>query len=197
MRSKGDVPLRFTDTLKNEHRVIEQVLCCLEKMADRYEAGERLELVPANEALSFFRTFGDSYHHAKEETVLFPIMENKGFSQENGPTGVMLHEHEEGRRHVGAMQDALNHAPEDMVLAGKTFVEHARAFLRLLREHIQKEDHCLFPMAEQALSTEEQERVQTSFDEIENLGEETHGQCLDLANRLANRFDVPIVIACD
>lgn len=124
-------------------------------------------------------------------------MEGIGFSRPKGPTGVMLHEHEEGRRHAEAMQDALKLAPEDVFFAGKTFVEDAQAFARLLREHIQKEGYCLFPMAEEALSAEDQERVLASFDGIEHedLGEETHGKYLDLVNRLAKRFGVPIANA--
>ena len=98
--------MRSTDILQNEHRVIEQVLGCLEKMAAQAVEG-KLDEPSAREALDFFQTFADGCHHHKEEDHLFPLMEAKGFPRHGGPTGVMLHEHEEGRRHVKAMRSAL------------------------------------------------------------------------------------------
>jgi len=85
--------MRPTEILMQEHRVIEQVLDCLERMAQRVEAGDELDLESAKQAIDFFRNFADRCHHGKEEDCLFPLLEQKGFSREQGPTGVMLHEH--------------------------------------------------------------------------------------------------------
>ena len=98
-----------TDVLKQEHRVIEQVLACLAVLADRADAG-RLDPGDARQAIDFLQVFADRCHHAKEENVLFPRMEARGFSRERGPTGVMLHEHELGRQAIRAMLAALNAA---------------------------------------------------------------------------------------
>lgn len=181
-----------TDILMQEHRVIEQVLACLEKMADQCEAGQDLDVQSAEQALDFFRTFADRCHHGKEEDLLFPLMESKGFSREQGPTGVMLSEHEQGRRLVQAMADAVGTAASDADAARNTFIHPARAFVALLREHIHKEDHCLFPMANQALSAPDQQQLVESFEKVEhdNLGPETHQRYVNLANELAQRFGV-------
>jgi len=184
--------MRPVDTLMEEHRVIEQVLNCLDRMADCCDAGAPLDLESAASAIDFFRVFADRCHHGKEEDLLFPLMEQKGFSREQGPTGVMLEEHERGRRHVRGMADALKELSLGD-LAGKIlFVEHARAFVRLLREHINKEDHCLFPMANQALSEVDQDQLARSFSKVEHedMGPGTHEKYLQLANQLADRFGV-------
>jgi len=62
----------------------------------------------------------------------------------------------------------------------------------LLREHIAKEDHCLFGMADQALSPADQARLLEQFERVESehMGEGTHQRFLDLANRLAARYGV-------
>lgn len=184
-----------TDILKEEHRVIEQVLACLEKMAEQCAAGKDLDVSSAEEALDFFRIFADTCHHGKEEDILFPLMERKGFSRDEGPTGVMRHEHEEGRRLIGALADTLRLAAPDPTAARKAFVQHARDYILLLREHIHKEDHCLFPMADEAFSAAEQAEVLSSFEKVEHddLGPETHGKYLELAQRLAGRFGVAAV----
>ena len=181
-----------TEILMNEHRIIEQVLDCLEIMADRCEANADLDADSARKAIDFFRTFADCCHHAKEETYLFPMMEAKGFSRENGPTGVMRDEHDQGRQHVQSMADSVDKCESGDVPAIDAFVRHARSYCELLRAHIHKEDHCLFPMANQALNDEEQQSLLTMFEKVEHddMSEGTHERYLQIADELASRFDV-------
>lgn len=179
--------MKAIDALMDEHRVIEQVLTCLEVMADHCESWEKLDGKSAVQALVFFRHFADRCHHGKEEDHLFPMLEARGLPRAGGPTGVMLHEHEEGRRLVAAMTAAVE---KD---APREFARHARAYVRHLREHIRKEDQCLFPLAARALSDAEGEALFRSFESVESdeMGEGTHEQYLRLANDLAERFGVP------
>jgi hemerythrin-like domain-containing protein len=179
----------------DEHRVIEQVLSCLEKLADRCEAGEDLDGTSALEALEFFRNFADRCHHGKEEGHLFPLLEARGFRRQGGPTGVMLYEHEEGRGLVAAMARAIERD------APREFARHARAYVGLLREHIRKEDHCLFPMATEILSGADAESLEQRFEHVEytEMGDGTHERYLQLANDLADRLGVKrvqVIPAC-
>jgi hemerythrin-like domain-containing protein len=179
--------MKATEILMDEHRVIEQVLNCLEKMADRSESGEELDRASTREALAFFRNFADRCHHGKEEGHLFPLLEARGLARQGGPTGVMLHEHEEGRGLLAAMARAVEeNAPRE-------FVRLARAYIGLLREHIRKEDDCLFPMAAAILSDPDAESLAQRFEHLEHaeMGEGTHEHYLQLANDLATRFAVP------
>ena len=101
--------MRPTEILMQEHRVIEQVLDCLDAIANKTESGEQLDQHSATQAIDFFANFADRCHHGKEEDCLFPMLEQKGFSREQGPTGVMLHEHEVGRQHVRGMSDVYRY----------------------------------------------------------------------------------------
>jgi len=60
--------MKNTSILVSEHCLIEQVLNCLERMLDRCASQRRLEIVPARDAIVFFRGFAERYHRAKEET---------------------------------------------------------------------------------------------------------------------------------
>lgn len=186
--------MKPTDILSQEHRVIERVLTCLEWMAERCESSQVLNTVDAEQAVDFFRTFADQCHHKKEETHLFPALEAKGFSRENGPTGVMLYEHEQGRGFIRGMVDSFPAAGSGERDAQKRFVQSARHYIDLLRQHIQKEDHCLFMMANQALSAAEQQQLTDAFTEVEreHIGPGTHEQYLQIANELAARYGVPV-----
>jgi hemerythrin-like domain-containing protein len=184
--------IKPTEILSQEHRVIEQVLDCLEKMALNCAAEKRLDKASAEQALDFFRNFADRCHHGKEETHLFPAMEAKGFPRHGGPTGVMLAEHDQGRGHVRGMADAIEGAAGGEPDAVARFVMHARGYVGLLREHIEKEDHCLFTMANQSLSENDQQRLLEAFAHVEqeHMGLGTHEKFLGIADELAERFGV-------
>jgi hemerythrin-like domain-containing protein len=184
--------MKATDILKNEHRVIEQVLNCLEKIADRSLAEGELDCRSAMQAVEFLQHFADHCHHGKEEGHLFPLLEARGFSRQNGPTGVMLLEHQEGRHHIQTMKAAIAQAATGVPQALERFTSHAQAYIRLLRVHIFKEDRCLFPMANEVLSDQDQRSLEESFDDVETceMGRGTHEKYLQLADELADRFDV-------
>lgn len=185
--------MKPTEILMAEHRVIEQVLNVLEKMAGRAEATGKLEKADANDAIAFFRMFADKCHHGKEEAQLFPAMEAKGFPRNGGPTGVMITEHEFGRARVRGMAAAV-----EKDAAGE-FATNARQFIGMLREHIQKEDHCLFSMADKAFSAADQEQLLAAFEKVEaeDMGAGTHEKFLKIADDLAGKYGVAKVAAAE
>ena len=140
--------MKPTEILTSEHRVIEQVLNCLEAIVRTAKAAGRLDRQSAKDAVAFFRNFADRCHHGKEETHLFPTLEAKGFPRQGGPTGVMLHEHEQGRAHVRGMDENIEAAATGDPAALQQFIADAEGYVALLREHIYKEDHILFQLAD-------------------------------------------------
>ena len=140
-----------TAVLKQEHRVIERALRVLDTLAQKPEEAspEQWERL-----LDILRNFADRCHHLKEENVLFPALEKWGIDPTTGPVSIMLEEHEEGRRRLGAMAEAL--ASRDPQSARGALVENAKSYVQLLTDHIQKEDEILFEMAEAVLPEDEQ-----------------------------------------
>jgi hemerythrin-like domain-containing protein len=62
----------------------------------------------------------------------------------------------------------------------------------LLRQHIQKEERRLFPLANTVLTSADQEVLLNQFDQVEDQDVDPgqHERYLDLANNLAKRFGV-------
>jgi hemerythrin-like domain-containing protein len=187
--------MRPTDILMSEHRVIEQVLECLEKLAKQCVKEQALDRAAARQIVDFFQTFADRCHHVKEETLLFPLMEERGFSRDTGPTGVMRHEHELSRHYLLRLADIIDEAGSGSSAAVHEFASLANAYIVLLREHIAKEDHRLFPMVNQRLTEQDQWTLLEEFEDVESgkLQAGTHEKCLETANELADRFGVPRV----
>jgi len=184
--------VRPTEVLMNEHRVIVQVLECLDAMARRCESDGRLDGDAATKAIDFFRSFADRCHHAKEENQLFPMMESRGFSPDAGPTAVMRAEHVQGREWIAAMEQAVPKAAEGDAAARTSWMRAARLYSAMLREHIQKEDQCLFPMADRALLPSDMADLERQFETVERveIGPGVHERYLRLADELADRFGV-------
>lgn len=70
--------MNFTSVLLGEHRVIEQVLNCLERMAERCESHRKLEGPPAQDAIAFLRSFIERCHDGKAKTRLLPAVQAMG-----------------------------------------------------------------------------------------------------------------------
>lgn len=180
--------MRPTDILSAEHRVIEQVLDCLEALAERARDDGRLDVARAETALEVVRTFADRCHHGKEEERLFPMLVARGMSTQLGPIAVMLDDHRAGREYVRRMGEAAAAAD------AAAFVPAAAGYVALLRDHIAKEDGVLFPLAESMLDETAREALLASFRAFErdDLGPETHERMLAVADELARHFGVPL-----
>jgi hemerythrin-like domain-containing protein len=159
--------MKPTDDLKNEHRGIERMLAISDKAAQRLADGKDVPPQVFLNAADFFRNFADKCHHGKEETALFPAMENAGIPRQGGPIGVMLAEHEQGRAFIRQMTESAERFSQGDASAKAPLIDAVRGYSDLLRSHINKEDNVLFPMADAALPAAEQTRLSAAFEGIE------------------------------
>ena len=177
-----------TTILRQEHDAILHMLDVSEALAQRLAVGTPVEPERLTEMLEFFHTFADRCHHGKEENLLFPLLERKGLMRAGGPVGVMLDEHEQGRALVRRMTDAAQAYKERDALAGRRYADASRRYAALLRQHIDKENHVLFLLADRLLTPEEQAGLVAAFErvEVEKLGAGTHERLHALMQRLAS-----------
>ncbi|MFQ5751152.1 MAG: hemerythrin domain-containing protein [bacterium] len=186
--------MKATDILTEEHRIILNVLQCLEKIAAEAEAKGKVDLDPADAAINFIRNFADRCHHAKEEDRLFGVMEAHGIPREGGPIGIMLMEHDTGRGFVRGMAQSVDKAAEGDQAAVQNFTENARDFIALLRDHIAKEDQVLFPMAGNVLDPALAENLLSDFKKIEaDAGGKRHAEYLAVAKQLCEQYGIDFV----
>ena len=148
-----------TQRLKDEHQLILRMISLVEKNTELLEAGQFRSWQFYLDAVDFIRNYADSFHHAKEEDVLFVELVTNGMPAKSSPIEAMLMEHDEGRAHVKAMEEGAQKALDGETGQIPAIVEHARGYAALLRGHIDKEDTILYPLAERVLPAEVRERM--------------------------------------
>lgn len=159
--------MKPTTELSHEHQAILLLIRVLETMSGRLEAGEPVDPGHLEKAVDFIKVFADKCHHGKEEDLLFPAMEKAGIPRSGGPLGVMLSEHVAGRSYVKAMTESLPGIQKGDQAAARAFAENARKYGALLTQHIHKEDHVLYPMADARLSPSQQKELEACFADVE------------------------------
>jgi hemerythrin-like domain-containing protein len=91
-------------------------------------------------------------HLRKEEEILFPVL-SPSLGKEGGPIGVMLREHEDLRQTLHTLNNAVVvFRAEPQAASLEKILQRGYGLISLLRQHIQKEDNCLFPMANSNLT---------------------------------------------
>jgi len=155
-----------TTVLKSEHQVILRVIGVLDRLMTKFESGGGLETGPLAKCVDFFRNFADACHHAKEEELLFPVLEKRGIPREQGPIGVMIYEHNLARGYTKDMGEALDAHQRGESGAEQRFHVAARKYIELLSGHIAKEDSVLFNMGDSVMTDEDQGSLCSQFCEV-------------------------------
>ncbi len=158
--SQADLPVNM---LRAEHQVILRVIRALGKFMDRFEQTGQFETAPLEKCVVFLRLFADACHHGKEEELLFPVLEARGIPRDGGPIGIMLYEHQIGRRLTKEMGDGLSLFQTGDVGATHAFCRAAREYIDLLTNHIFKEDNVLFTMGDRVMNPDDQGALATRF----------------------------------
>ncbi len=161
-----------TQNLENDHVHILRLIEVMERITEsKNPNAEHLDLI-----VKIIREFADGLHHAKEEQLLFPLMVQKGFSNETGPVAVMLHDHVEGRNFVKVLADNISRYKQGESSALKAIYTNMQGYADLLKNHIAKENNVLFRMADKVFSTAEQESLLLDFTKVENKQENGYGK---------------------
>lgn len=111
--------------------------------------------------INFFRKYADSYHHYKEEKVLFPEMIKRNEMLEFGVIHEMLENHEDFREMLAEVEQLTNEG--DAAAAQQKFDKYALAML----EHIAVEDDEVFQIAETLMNEDELLTVQYLFEDCD------------------------------
>ncbi len=140
-----------TQVMVDEHKLILRMIDLVEKNTELAIKGKFSDWNFYLDAVDFIRNFADRFHHAKEEDILFKALVDNGMPRNNSPVAAMLMAHDQGRAFVRNMEMVAQQAIAGESVQVEVLVDNARGYVELLRDHIDKEDNILYPLAERVL----------------------------------------------
>lgn len=165
---KKGTEMKATKILKHEHQAILLVIGATEKEGEHIEKTGQIHAQTVREMADFFKNFVNRCHHAKEEKHLFVMMHECGIPMKTGLLAVLLHEHEQGRGYVRAVAEAVAGKGAADTAAIRKAKKNLASYAQLLRAHIDKEDHVLYPLADRLLKPADQKALAESFEKVES-----------------------------
>jgi hemerythrin-like domain-containing protein len=178
-------------TLRNEHETIKFALSVLDKVTKKILRNpDPISIDYLGELIEFFQVFTDKCHHGKEEGFLFPALMKKGIQKNDGPIGVLLDEHEKGRRYMQQLKTLIPLLRKADDTAIKQTDVLVMSYISLMGLHIEKEDAVFFPIADKHLSSEEQADLDHEFEklEMEKIGAGRHEQFHQMLEKIGSRY---------
>jgi len=178
-----------TETLVHEHDVILLVVEAADREAQAIRTAGRVDADRVARFADFFSGFADACHHAKEEKLLFPRLEERGAIDKGCPIQQLKDEHERGRGHVRAIRAALVGAAAGERPEVAAVADHLSDYAAMLRAHIRRENDILFPCADHHLTPADQDELSRGFERVESeeTGAGVHERYYRLAHDLAGR----------
>jgi len=157
-----------TQVMVDEHKLILRMITLVEKNTALLESGKFRNWQFYLDAVDFIRNYADRFHHAKEEDVLFKELMKNGMPEKQSPIEAMHMEHDQGRAHVRALEEAARKALAGEAGQAAIIADHAKSYASLLRSHIEKEDTILYPLAERVLPEDVRPRMLTAYEQAES-----------------------------
>jgi hemerythrin-like domain-containing protein len=147
--------MKCTELVISDHVLIRRGLAVVDGMLKKLEDGQRIEILDAATILKFLRLFGDHYHQAMEENVLFPALLR--VAPHDTTLRQLASEHGDERLLVEQIEEAL------MFKRGMVFFRSSHQLTTLLRNHCDREETILHNLAEPFLSVEQDEAIVAEF----------------------------------
>ena len=143
---------KLVDEHKLIKRLVAQIPRIIESLDLETEEGRRRVL----DGVDFIRNYADSYHHAKEEDLLF-----KYFDEDAEIIQAMHEDHRNARSRVKNIVEGVESRDRGSV------IENLGAYRELLTDHIRKEDDILYPWMDRNITTTQVGKLFSSFSEVD------------------------------
>ncbi len=113
------------------------------------------------DVILFFRNFTETYHHPKEEDFLYPVLRNRSENMSNAFLKEIYDNHEDFKSLMAEIEN--NFVTYNFVLLRNSFDN----YLKLMKEHIMRENAIVLSVADSLLSKDEQAEISAQFRQLD------------------------------
>ena len=175
------------ETLRREHRIVDQVCEACRRELDRADDSGGLDPVEVERFVEFFRFYTNACHDPKEEDLLFTMLHHKGLSWHEDPLADLVREHEEMRVILDAAAGWMPLLKSGESNAVRPLRRDMRRYTDLVQAHIRKEEEGIFVDALELLTEADHDELTLAFENVacDEGDEGVHQYYSELARELA------------
>jgi hemerythrin-like domain-containing protein len=141
------------ETLREEHRNIEELLLVLEQELSVFARNERPDYEIIQAVLSYFQDYPDCCHHPKEDMIFEKLKARDAVAAKS--VGDLEAEHQNEGQRLRRVAHMIRSILTDHDVLRQTFGDIMRDFIKQERKHMEMEERVLFPAAVSALQPDD------------------------------------------
>lgn len=158
---------KIIESLREEHRNIEQLLLVLERELNVFSRGDRPDYEIINAVISYFLDYPDCCHHPKEDMIFEKLKARDSVAAES--VGDLEAEHRNEGKRLRRVSDMIRGILTNEEAPAQTFDNVMRDFVEQERRHMKMEERVLFSSAVTALRPEDWAVIEARWSEAEDL----------------------------
>lgn len=155
-----------TENLTKEHKDIIELLNIMNKIADKIKSKDVFYTSDVEEIIDFLKFFIEKSHHGKEE-IFYPELKFAGIPIELESLSIMMYEHTLAKNYLKDIYSCVENCKIGNSFSGELLADSLKNYVVLIKNHIQKEEEIIFPLADKELSQEKQTDIYRQFENIE------------------------------
>ncbi len=141
------------ETLRGEHRNIEELLLVLEQELNVFDRNERPDYEIIQAVINYFQDYPDCCHHPKEDMIFEKLKARDPVAAE--AVGDLEAEHQNEGSRLRRVADMIRIILTDHDVLRQSVRDTIRDFIELERKHMEMEERVLFSVAAKALRPED------------------------------------------
>ncbi|MGO9702233.1 MAG: hemerythrin domain-containing protein [Xanthobacteraceae bacterium] len=157
---------KIIESLREEHRNIEEVLLVLEHELNIFSRGGRPDYEIINAVISYFLDYPDCCHHPKEDMIFEKLKARDPVAAES--VGDLEGEHRNESQRLRRVSDMIRGILTNEEAPGQTFDNVMRDFVEQERRHMKMEERVLFSSAVTALRPEDWAVIESRWRETKD-----------------------------
>ncbi|GAB4306421.1 MAG: hypothetical protein Kow0090_21610 [Myxococcota bacterium] len=178
------------EIMKAEHAIILLVLSAIDKMCEYALGGGKINSAHLEMARAFVKEYILKTHHKKEEKILFPAFAKFSNPSKNGPVTNLLKEHHtSGLDLFGRVEYSISKYLQNGSKPNG-LVDDLMTFTSFMKNHIEEEEHTLFPIIRAHLPLYLQSQLVEQLNEFDNekIGQERLEELFAFARELSESY---------
>ena len=179
-----------TENLINEHKKINELLDIMSKIALKIKSKDVFYPNDVEEVVKYLINIIENSHHGKEDDVFYPELISSGIPKETAPLSIINYEHLISVNYLKDISSCVENCKIGNDFSGELLADSLTNYVIAIKNHIQREEEIVFPIANEVFSIEKQNDILQRFEIIEQkyISNSFNDQFDKLLNKFKNKY---------